>query len=279
VAHEGTRQDAQSAVRPPDGDAVVVVVPRLPGPLRRLDDPSAQGGDELDQMIDEVLGPTTDEGPGIFDVILVVAGIALIVWSAVIGGGGPWFAIGVVSLILGFALPARSLVRAATVRRSARRRTRVLRTGVALDVTDTAVAELVDAYETLRQSAALPDVTVSVSGRALEAGHAALLEVASLLEGRRPVTGEERTYVERRTIAIRGLVLDLVDADRTWRRSMASQSAAGTETARERAAAVVRAREELEATAGVGAVDELDRLRAELRDRAAAGDPDRDRDG
>ena len=56
----------------------IVVVPRTPGFLRLLDDAGAARGDDLDVMIDEVFGPSTDEGPGLFDVVLVLGGLALV---------------------------------------------------------------------------------------------------------------------------------------------------------------------------------------------------------
>ena len=255
----------------------IVVVPRTPGPLRVLDDVGTAKGDDLDAMIDEVFGPSTDEGPGPFDIVLVVGGLGLVAWSWLTGGAGPWFIIGVTAIVLGVALPARSLVRATREQRIVRRQRRVLRTGHALDASDATVGALVGSYDSLQHAATLPGVPVGSA--AVEAGHAALLEVASLLDGRPPLSDEEREYVERRTRAIRDLTAQIVRGSRAWQRARMRDDADVTQGARERAAAVARAREELEAGTGVGAVDELERLRTRLRttagriaDRGAAGD-------
>jgi hypothetical protein len=269
MAGNGTQQSDQDEERPASGSPgrQIVVVPRTPGPLLVLDDAGAARGDDLDVMIDEVFGPSTDEGPGLFDVVLVVAGIALVAWSWLSGGAGPWFIIGITAIVLGVALPARSVVRATREQRMVRRQRRVLRTGHALDASDATVGALVGSYDSLQHAATLPGVPVSSA--AVEAGHAALLEVASLLDGRPPLSNEERDYVERRTRAIRDLTAQIIRGSRAWQRARMRDDVDVTEGARERAAAVARAREELETGTGVGAVDELERLRARLRD----GDP------
>jgi hypothetical protein len=240
----------------------LLVVPRSPGPLRPLER-AVEPADELDEIIDEVFGPTTDEGPGLFDVALVIGGIALVALSWISGGGGPWFAIGISAIILGIALPARSVIRAARDRRMGARKRRALKSGYALDVSDAGVAALAGSYDALRHAAGLPGE--SAGPVAIEAGHAAVLEVVSLLGGRSPLTEEEREYVERRTRAIRDLTAQLVKANRARERARLRDQIDATEPARARASAVARAREELEATTGLGAVDELERLRAQLR--------------
>lgn len=244
-------------------DRQLVVVPRQPGPLRSLDTVSHAPGDDLDQVIDEVFGPPDNDGPGLFDVGLVVVGAALIAWSWISGGTGPWFAIGIVAVILGIALPARALIQAARERRAAGRRRHAMQAGSVLDLSDPGVGTLAGSYDALQHAAVLPGVTV---GReAIDAGHAALLEVASLLGGRPPLTDDERAYVERRTRAIRDLTAQLVKANQAWQRTRLRDDAVDAETVRLRASAVTRAREELESTAGVGAVDELERLRTMLQ--------------
>ena len=266
MAGNGTQQPDEDQDRSANGsrERQIVVVPRTPGPLRLLDDAGAARGDDLDVMIDEVFGPSTDEGPGLFDVVLVLGGLALVAWSWLSGGAGPWFIIGVTAIVLGVALPARSLVRATRERRIVRRQRRVLRAGHALDASDATVGALVGSYDSLQHAATLPGVPVGSA--AVEAGHAALLEVASLLDGRPPLSDEEREYVERRTKAIRDLTAQIVRGSRAWQRARMRDDTDVTEGARERAAAVARAREELEAGTGVGAVDELERLRTHLRD-------------
>jgi hypothetical protein len=244
----------------------LVVVPRVPGPLRRLDDDPDGERDEIAQAIDEVFGPSTDEGPGLFDALLILVGIALVAWSWLSEGTGPWFGIGITAIVLGVALPARSLLRAARSRRIARREARVLRAGRALDTSDASVGTLAGSYDALLHAAALPGT--SAGPGAIAAGHAALLEVVSLLHGRPPLTEEELAYVDRRTEAVRDLTVALVAANRRWHRIVLQDWEDSTADARRRAAAVVRAREELESKTGVGAVEELQRLEAELRSRA-----------
>src|SRR5215217_8285620 len=69
-----------------------LVVPRHPGSLLRLD--AVATADELDQLIDEVFGPTTDERPGVFDAVLLVGGIALGAWGWLTNATG-WVVVGV----------------------------------------------------------------------------------------------------------------------------------------------------------------------------------------
>ena len=257
-----------AGIEPEDDPARVrrlVLVPRSAGPLRPLDSRRGKAGDDLDVLIDEVFGPSTDEGPGVFDVVLVVGGIVLVAWSWLIGGSGPWIAIGVGMIVLGVALPARSALRAARARRIARREERALSTGLALDVSDPSVGTLAGSYDALVHAAGLPGV--ANGGEVIGAGHAAVLEVASLLGGRAPLTDEERAYVDRRTLAIRDLTAQLSRTYRVWRRGRHLEQQDVTQEARDHAAAVATARAELEASTGTGAVEELERLRADLGGR------------
>lgn len=244
----------------------LVVVPRLPGPIRPLDVAPHRQGDDLDVLIDEVFGPPTDEGPGWFDAALIAGGLALVAWSVVAGGTGLGV-LGVVLLVLGVALPARSLMRAGRARRIAGRERAAMSSGAALDVSDPAVGALVAAYESLRLAAGLPGA--GTGPEAIEAGHAALLEVVSLLGPRPPVDDAERGYVDDRTAAIRDLTAALTRRQRSWRRRQRTPEADARQ-ADERAAAIVRAREELEAATGSSSVAELDELRTRL-DREDAG--------
>jgi hypothetical protein len=82
---------------------------------------------------------------------------------------------------------------------------------------------------------------------------------------RPPLTDDERAYIERRTQAIRDLAALLVRSSRAWQRARLRDGADVTADARRRAAAVAKAREELESTTGVGAVDEIERLRSRIR--------------
>ncbi|HEY5628266.1 MAG TPA: hypothetical protein VIR16_02035, partial [Candidatus Limnocylindrales bacterium] len=129
------------------------------------------------------------------------------------------------------------------------------------------VGNLAHAYDRLLEASRLPGVTVG--DEAIGAGHAAVLEVASLLGGRAPLTNEERTYVERRTKAVRDLASQLLRTSRRWQQARLRDAADLTAEARERAAAVVQAREALEGGAGIGALDELERIRERLREDAS----------
>lgn len=274
MADGGSRRSTDPAVDVDGAEPVarrLVVVPMTPGPLREVDAGKRPDGDELDEIIDEMFGPGTDEGPGPFDLALIAIGIGLVAWSWISGGGGPRFVIGIVVLVLGIALPARSVVRVARARRVARTERRILRTGHALDTSDPSVGTLAGSYDALVHAAGLPGVRDGQA--AIEAGHAAVMEVASLLQGRPPLTDDERAYIERRTQAIRDLAALLVRSSRAWQRARLRDGTDVTADARRRAAAVAKAREELEATTGVGAVEEIERLRARIG-RDGPGDED-----
>ncbi|MGH9280493.1 MAG: hypothetical protein ACRD12_20665 [Acidimicrobiales bacterium] len=161
----------------------LVVVPHRPGPVIPLDDPSgARKPDELDELIDDLL-PDTDERAGWLDAALLVLGAGLLAWAAV--GDPPAFvvAVAVVALALGCILPMRAAWRG--VRR--RRDRRTLAKGLPLDVAAPVVRRLVDAYEAVRGFATDP----AVGAAALSAAHGALMEVATLLDGRAPVSAAD----------------------------------------------------------------------------------------
>ena len=242
----------------------LAVVPRQPGPLRDI---AGRGvGDDLDLAINELFGETTDEGPGLFDVALLVAGAGLVAWSIATDAQGLAFPLGVVLAILGLALPARSVVRAG--QRGTRKRTfrRASRDGYVLDVSDPLTASLAGAYGR---------VVVWVDGQperaaraTLEAAHLAMVEVATLLDGRRPTAPAEIRYVERRRDALRDTAAALVFAAR--RPTTLGSALAGQDRARQtdRAEALARAREELAAGSGIGSIDQLEAARARLREDA-----------
>ena len=74
----------------------VIIVPREPGPMLRPRSPT-RPDDELDELIDEMFGETTDEQPGRLDLVLLAGGIALAIW-------------GVVSASLGVVVDRKSVV-------------------------------------------------------------------------------------------------------------------------------------------------------------------------
>ena len=222
------------------GDDGIVIVPPTPAPLVR-----PEGGgrrrDDLDELIDDLL-PDTDEGPGPVDAGLLAGGAGLLAWTVL--GNPPELATfaGVAALGLGSILP----VRAAWRWLSGRRREARLARGTPLRVGDATVARLVAAYEQLD---AAPDA-------ARAAAHAALTEVASLLQGRVPASDRERRYVAARTEAVEGLVAALAEVD----------PAAGDDAAVD-TDLVVEAREELDALGGMTSLSRLDELIAEVRSR------------
>jgi hypothetical protein len=106
---EGLRASAAVPQRP--SERHLVFVPRTPGPVVPVATGSARHEDELDAIVDEMFGPTTEERPGVFDVLLAAGGVALLAW-ALVAGAAPWVVVlGVAALALGLALPVRSLVR------------------------------------------------------------------------------------------------------------------------------------------------------------------------
>jgi hypothetical protein len=254
--------DHEPVVADPEAHAPerrLLLVPRRPGPLRPLDAQKGTQGDDLDILIDDVFGPPTDEGPGAFDAALVAVGLALLAWSALLGAGAGVAVLGVVLLVLGVALPARAVLRASRATRAAQRERAALESGLALDVSDPSLNTLAASYEWLRTAAGLPGVPADLGRASVDAAHAALLEVASLLAGRTPQTEDEQAYIDRRTAAVRDLSAELSKRYRGWRRRRLIRSGPPDETA-----AVVRARNELEAVTGTGAVPELRRLRVSL---------------
>ena len=169
-----------------------MAVPVVPGPLRPL---GPHPRDDLDEFIDEVL-PDSDEGPGRFDVLLLVGGGGLLGWGAGMGGPEAATVIGALALGLGCILPVRWVWRAVI-------RHRVRRESLVLNLGDAETRRLVDAYEQIRAvSSSYATTKKSVSTAGVAAAHAALVEVATLLRGRPPAGEGERLYVAERADAI-----------------------------------------------------------------------------
>lgn len=229
------------------GGGGIVVVPSRPGPLIPLE---VGGGprrppDELGAIIDELL-PDVDDAPGWADGLLVLGGLAVAGWSVAASGPGWLFAVGVLAIGLGCVLPARAVWRRAAGRRRARAHARVEARGTRLDATGPTTARLVGAYgELLRR---LPDTDPDVSGPALAAAHTAVLEVATLCDGRAPSRAEE-PYVAQRADAIAALARSLADDAR--------RNEAHGRAIEHSPAAVVEARDELDALTGTSSVDRL----------------------
>jgi hypothetical protein len=240
----------------------IVVVPRAIGPLRDPASPATASSDDLDQLIDEVFGPPPQDRPGIFDAVLVIGGLVLLAWGLATNGGTLPVLVGGTAVVLGLALPLRSLVRAVRRRDAQRRWGRALGTGYALDAGHPATAALVEAYERVLAATELPGVMVDA--QAIEPVHAAVVDVATLLGGGPPVGAAQVEYVEKRAGAIGSVADELERGHREW---VETQGAAGQRTLRRReawATAVTEAREELEAGDRHSSLDRLEHLQREL---------------
>lgn len=161
-----------------------VIVPHRPGPL--VDVPAEEGR-------------AAAADPHLFgapEILLAAGGAALL--GAVLALGLPsWLSVvAVACLALGLALPGHAALLLALRRRADRRRRAVLDRGTVLDVSAPPVRRLVAAYQRLERTAE--------AGMARDAGHQALIEVATLLAGRPPSRGEEE-YVAARAEAISAL--------------------------------------------------------------------------
>jgi hypothetical protein len=198
---QGAGYAAPSSVAPGPAPAPVtaalVVVPRSPGPVRPVD-PERRRKDDLDEAIDEMFGPTPEDGPGWFDASLVIVGAGLLAWGLVPGGNAglvPW---GIIAIVHGSVLPARTLLRRVRARSVGRRLRTAARDGYLLDVSHPDVKALVDRYEQCLALApgSMFEIDIQV------AAHQAMVEVATLLDGAAPTTPQELRYIQRRIQAM-----------------------------------------------------------------------------
>jgi hypothetical protein len=246
-----------------------VVVPRAPGQIQHLHTGTGGDGDDIDAAMDELFGDITDEQPGRFDVALVVIGVGLIAWWAILGSTGPGLVFGGIAIVLGLALPSRNALRRANRRWTGVKDRRQLRRGHPLDVNDKDVADLVKAYERV--------VVLSDKANGLEPAevlgpaHQAVVEVASLLGTRRPGPPAEIDYVRKRTRALRGVAASLRAASSARARARQREDLQDEQAREQWAASVAEAREQLEASTGLGALAELEALRGRIRVEAGDG--------
>ena len=161
-----------------------VIVPHRPGPL--LDVPERDSGTSVPRS----------EGFGAPEIVLSAGGGALLAAVVFLSLPGWLSVVAVACLALGLALPAHAALLRALRRSDERRRERMLALGTVLDVSGPPVRRLVAAYERLDRTAG--------PGAARDAGHLAVNEVASALEGRAP-SGAEEEYVICRAEAISAL--------------------------------------------------------------------------
>jgi len=222
----------------------LVVVPRRPGPLIVPPAGGASARDEVDEGLDELFGPPVQQKPGALDAVLVVGGIATIVFAEVVYDGGGLAALGALGVALGLALPVRSLWRGAQRRRSSQRFAATLKLGDPLNLNDRTTRRLAESYTRIEQLVLGSGGDDPTAAEALEASLEALREVAALLRGRSPHGAAETEYVARRTAAVEGLARSLVPAGLTARD------------------AAVEALSEFEERTGVSSLDRIAGIRA-----------------
>lgn len=235
-----------------------MVVPYQPGLLIDPEASEARDRDELDELVDDLF-PDVDEQPGWFDAGLTAVGVGLLAWAIL--GDGPRIAtvLGVVAVGLAGVLPVRSAWRWLRRRTRDRRTSARLASGVALEVSSPSVSRLVGPYRSLFDATEGLDPALAEPARA--AAHAAVSEVATLLDGRMPTSDGELRYVDDRATALAALVAELRAGphDRTAATAPASDARAVD------ADLVVAAREELDRLSSSGSVDRLEHLTQEAR--------------
>jgi len=186
-----------------------VVVPAKPGPLVRLSKLD-QGPDEVDEILDELLGEPDDRGPGLADAVMVLGGISAIGAAQIIELPGFVLVGGVIAAGLGAALPLRSGWQRIRSAHQSRRLQGLIGDGTILRVDHTATAQLHAAHRQLVDTASsmAPESRLRVD----EIAHGAVVEVASLLDGSIPVDPAEIRYVEARTKALSDLAATIANA-------------------------------------------------------------------
>lgn len=233
----------------------VVVVPWSPGALVTIDPEKRPDRDELDALLDELFGEPTREGPGVFDAALLLGGAALVVASEVADLSNGLLILGAGAFGLGLILPIRDVWQRLIRRRAAGRLQASLAQGLPLNVAHPSTQALMRAYKQLWETGR----SATVFGlEALEAAHLAMIEVAGLLQGRRPAGAAEEEYVAARTRALD----DLVKAMPPALSDRGSEAVESDLDARDAAVAAVR---ELEALTGGSSVARIDVLRAVLK--------------
>lgn len=166
-----------------------VLVPRSPGPLGG---PGMREADEVDQVVDDLFG-VDDRGPTVWDAVLVAAGAGLVAWTGLFDGPSPAAVFGAAMLALGLILPIREAARWTRRRVETRR-------GLPLSIEPEEGAQLVCAAMAAREVSQRFGSTVA--NEVLSESHAALLDVASLTEGRSTWTAGERAYAVERIGAL-----------------------------------------------------------------------------
>lgn len=238
-------------------DAALVVVPARPGPVTVLASTSTRERDDLDELIDDFF-PDVEGGPGTFDAVLGVVGIGLLTWAVFAGGPTVALVVGAIALALGCVLPLRSAWRRMRRVRRDRVNAGLLNAGIPLNVSSDLSARLVASHENVVGLVATADPGIAFP--ALAATHGALVEVASLLRGRVPMSPEETEYVEKRVVAVSALEQELA----AHLRSVTAAAAGDTDID---SVYLLDARNELEALTAFNSVTQVDDVIADLRAR------------
>ena len=240
------------------GNAVnpVFVVPWSPGVLLALNPERQPERDELEELLDDVFGEPTREGPGAFDAALLIGGAGLVVATEVAGLSNGLLALGIAVIGLGLILPIRDLWQRLIRRRAGRRLQTSLAHGLPLNAGHPATQALVSAYQQISEA---DQSRTAFALEALEVAHLAMIEVAGLLQGRLPIAAAEQEYVATRTRAL----IDLADALPHELPAVPRAAAAATEELQAREAGVAAIRD-LEALTG-GSLVRIDVLRSVLK--------------
>ena len=168
-----------------------------------------RGRDEIDQLLDDVFGEADQRGPGPADAVLVIGGVGAIAVGQIASLPTPVSVCGGLAAALGAVLPARSLWRRIGSARRARRLRSMLGEGRLLRTDHPSVERLLAEYRQLWNVA--EPLATTARERVHQVAHAALVEVASLLGGRRPLAEAEIEYVDARVRALEGLAAAVVD--------------------------------------------------------------------
>jgi hypothetical protein len=267
VSEDGPGPETSSE-RDTGGQRRSVIVPRRPSLLREHETARQRPRDELDDFIDDLFGATIEEKPGRFDALLVSLGLLLITWVAVLDGPTLALWVGIGAIVLGLALPIRAVLRRYGSARTGGLRRRILDGGQLLDASHPATVALIDAYAHLIQMSCLQGT--GDPKRAVAAGHMAVAEVATYLDGRPPESPAKVRFVTVRTEGIQALTRQMLRSHDRWAARTAIEQPSQGEARSD--STTTSQFESLDALARSGALAELERLNDQLR-RETADEP------
>lgn len=225
-----------------------VYVPGQPGPLISIP-VSAQGSDEIDDVLDDVFGEDDDSGPGATDALLVAAGAGAIGVGQLTHLAPAVTVVGVGLVGLGAILPIRSVARRMKDRKHRSRVAAVIGDGIAFRQDQPTLARIAQLHDQILLSS--KRLVPNVQERFDSVAHSLVEEVATLLEGQLPVGAAETEYVDARAKALTELAATADDP----------RIGDGDPVRRK---AVTEARIEVEQAAGGSALTDSSDLRNEL---------------